>query len=136
MFKINIQEFIIAEYESDLKSIKNEKIIDNCEAEDKPEIRNILKNYEDFKMEVMEKIRDSADKIEIKCNANIYTKHLHIQMRNKKIELMKNQIIKVEYFQGYATAVRIELINGVYFINSCIDNELLFKYTFNILKEL
>lgn len=136
MIKITIKEFVIAEDQSNLDSLKNENIIDNCEIKDKSEIINILKNYEEFKEEVIQKIKDSTEKIEIECNANFYTKHVNIQLRNKKIELMKNQIIKIEYFKGYATAIRIELVNGVYFINSVIENELLFKYTYNILKDL
>lgn len=132
MFKNNIREYIIAEDKSNLNSLKNETSINNCEINDKTEIINILKDYKEFKEEVMQKIKDPFEKIEIKCNANFYTPRINIQIRNQKIELMKNQIIKIEYFKGYDAAIRIEMDNGVYFINSIIDNELLSKYTYDI----
>ena len=90
---------------------------------------HILNEYEKFKNEIEEKINDSNDFIEIKCNASIYHGIINKQLRNQNIRIKKEDIKKVEYFKGYTSATRIETKEKIYFVNIVINDDLLIKYT-------
>ena len=125
---MQIKQFQIAEDINDLILDSNKEIIEKCDEKDNESIIHILNEYEKFKNEIEEKINDSNDFIEIKCNANIYQGNINKQLRNKNIRIKKEDIKKVEYFKGYTSATRIDTEEKTYFVNIVINDDLLTKY--------
>ena len=126
---MQIKQFQVAEDINDLKLDSNNEIIGKCDEKDKESVIHILNEYEKFKNEIEEKINDSNDFIEIKCNPSIDHGIINKQLRNQNIRIKKEDIKKVEYFKGYTSATRIETKEKIYYVNIVINDDLLIKYT-------